>query len=415
MNALATLLVKALPIVALTLLSPATLLAEFAPGEVVRLRREEPLKFKGKVYQTGTRGQEFTVLKVNESERSAYVPFVTEDRQLIAVTIPEAALEKSPRIAWEDLVLAAETLRAGKVDDAAKTLEKIKPETASGDLAKRIRTELTKLVSAGRDARKPGALPAYSEAFTRWKTMVKDVATEGCYGLAVVLDEAGESLTARAFGTKPPEAYLKQFPSIDKADLRTKATKSTLGLALARQFYGLSKLAEAMQAVDEALLVEPGRGDLKILASRIREEGDEVGKKITMVQQLRNARDFSRALDITSRAVKLAPSNTELSALKDTLTKELEGAITPAPDDRMASASGSDIKRLTEGWELYKNRCFECHDLDNVEKRTADGWAGYVRKMAGKAKLKGNQESLISEYLAAARSDFAKNGPRKFE
>jgi hypothetical protein len=35
--------------------------------------------------------------------------------------------------------------------------------------------------------------------------------------------------------------------------------------------------------------------------------------------------------------------------------------------------------------------------------------------MAGKAKLKGNQESLISEYLAAARSDFAKNGPRKFE
>ena len=88
MNALATLLVKALPIVALTLLSPATLLAEFAPGEVVRLRREEPLKFKGKVYQTGTRGQEFTVLKVNESERSAYVPFVTEDRQLIAVTIP---------------------------------------------------------------------------------------------------------------------------------------------------------------------------------------------------------------------------------------------------------------------------------------------------------------------------------------
>jgi hypothetical protein len=389
--------------------------AEFVPGEVVRLRREEPLKFKGKVYQTGTRGQEFTVLKVNESDHTAFVPFVTDDKQLIAVTIPESALEKSPRIAWEDLVFAAESLRAGKIEDASKTLEKIKPETASGDMAKRIRAELQKLVAAGREAKKPGAAAAYAEAFKAWKTMVKDIATDGCFGLAVVLDEAGEAITARAFGAKPPEEYLRKFPSIDRADLRTKATKSTLGLALARQLYGLSRLPEAMQAVDEALLVEPGRGDLKILASRIRDEGDEVGKKIVMVQQLRSARDFSRALDITSRAVKLAPSNTELSSLKDTLTKELEGAITPAPDERMASASGADIKRLVQGWELYKNRCFECHDLDNVEKRTADGWAGYVRKMAGKAKLKGDQESLISQYLAAARSDFSKNGPRKFD
>lgn len=51
------------------------------------------------------------------------------------------------------------------------------------------------------------------------------------------------------------------------------------------------------------------------------------------------------------------------------------------------------------GYSLYTSRCGRCHKLKTVDNYSQDQWDGILPRMAAKAKLEGEQETTIGEYI----------------
>ena len=76
------------------------------------------------------------------------------------------------------------------------------------------------------------------------------------------------------------------------------------------------------------------------------------------------------------------------------------GANDPAVDD------------LTRGRRLYVARCARCHKLYDPGKYSAAEWRSWMDKMSRKAKLKADQEELISRYVDTLRRPADHNDER---
>ena len=55
---------------------------------------------------------------------------------------------------------------------------------------------------------------------------------------------------------------------------------------------------------------------------------------------------------------------------------------------------GLTLTELTEGQNLFKAKCSQCHGLKNPTSRSEEQWRKVVPKMAGKAASKANKEKI---------------------
>jgi mono/diheme cytochrome c family protein len=60
---------------------------------------------------------------------------------------------------------------------------------------------------------------------------------------------------------------------------------------------------------------------------------------------------------------------------------------------------GTDIAALSEGRNIYINRCSRCHGLKNPEHYTAVQWDKILNIMGKKAKLNDNEFEKVSHYV----------------
>jgi len=65
-----------------------------------------------------------------------------------------------------------------------------------------------------------------------------------------------------------------------------------------------------------------------------------------------------------------------------------------------ATDNTTKVVAMSEGQEIYTNRCGRCHKLFPVANFTAEQWKVNLDKMRGKAKLTDQEYSSVSKYLS---------------
>ena len=164
-------------------------------------------------------------------------------------------------------------------------------------------------------------------------------------------------------------------------------------------------MVEASGYVNEGLAAEPAHPGLKALQAKVQENLNDAEDRYKTASANRQGRNLGQGLLALERGLKICADYPKLVELRKAMSQALEAGASPQVTPAMVAASKSAATKdaLEEGRRLYTTRCVECHDLEMLDSRSASGWKNMVRSMAGKAHLKGNQESLIVEYLAAAR------------
>ena len=87
-------------------------------------------------------------------------------------------------------------------------------------------------------------------------------------------------------------------------------------------------------------------------------------------------------------------------------TERATKAPSHAESAAMAARAGLSPGEINLASEIYNLKCAKCHkfynpaDYDNAE------WKSWMRKMSRKARLKPEQEQLLSRYLAVTKIDF---------
>jgi len=73
----------------------------------------------------------------------------------------------------------------------------------------------------------------------------------------------------------------------------------------------------------------------------------------------------------------------------------------PAPDP--ARLTGFSKEEISAAASLYALKCGRCHQFYDPRQYNDADWQSWMRKMSRKARLKPEEEELLSRYLAAFR------------
>ena len=440
--------VRVLPWVS-ALLIPVQAFAGFGAGDLVRLRRNETLLFKGESFLPAPKGQEFTVFK-QEPGKEVYVAFIQKDGSVIAVTLPEAALEAVAPDTWTFLQKGSDAFRNQRFDEARKLIAQAAQDADYKPVASGLLSRVEALLVAARPAllaanearpalasleqKRQTAAAAGPEAEASVKALLdlqnmrlataqkpflealakgRDTAFEldgaGYASLALALDEGVDRLGAAVLGKKPDAGSGTEgggVPSrLDRAQVLARVNRAGFSLVRCRQAMGVRRMVEASGYVNEGLAAEPAHPGLKALQAKVQENLNDAEDRYKTASANRQGRNLGQGLLALERGLKICADYPKLMELRKEMSQALEAGASPEVTPAMVAASKSATTKdaLEEGRRLYTTRCVECHDLEMLDSRSASGWKNMVRSMAGKAHLKGNQESLIAEYLAAAR------------
>ncbi|MEK0447317.1 MAG: hypothetical protein RLZZ399_2638 [Verrucomicrobiota bacterium] len=424
-------------------LLPAPLWAVFAPGDLVRLKRNETLLFMGETFLFAPKGQEFTVFKHEPGKDTVYVAFIQKEGAVIAVTLPEASLETVPPDAWTLLQKATEAFRDQRFEVSRRLIAQAaqdadfkalavgvsaRMETVLGaakvalPVVQEVRSALASLGSSGGDTQKQALrelqerrLSASQQLFCEHLAKARDTALEldrlGYTSLALPFDEGLDRLHLSLFGNRYPSdqgAGSENGLGASKADRAawvTRVNRAAFALVRCRQAIGVRRMLEASSYVTEGLQHEPGHPGLKVLRAKVEEALKDADDRFDAAYANRQGRHLGQGLLALERGLKICADHPKLLELRKTLSGALEEGASPAVNEQMVvAAKGAGTRdTLEQGRTLYMNRCTECHDLEMLDSRSASGWKSMVRSMAGKARLKDSQEALIVAYLAAAR------------
>jgi hypothetical protein len=349
----------------------------FAPGELVRLTRSETLLFKGENFLGAPKGQEFMVLKHGAGQPAVYVAFIEEDGGTIALTLPADALESSPASGWADLLRGVEAFRDQRSEEARRLLARAGQDAqyraVATMLAARINTAPAAAAQGLREAAAQLAKPGY-------------------FSLAQPIEEAADRLGA------PPS-------KLDRADLARRAATARRTLWRARQAIAVRRLIEASHYLEEGLKAEPAHPELQALAARVQKTLADAEDDYEAAERMRRFdKGAVHALSALEDGLKRCADHPKLRALKKEMHSAVEERTAPpvTPAFLAAAKAGTSVEILTDGHRLYTTRCTECHELELLDSRSADGWQKAVASMAGRAHLNDRQQARILDYLAAA-------------
>ena len=93
------------------------------------------------------------------------------------------------------------------------------------------------------------------------------------------------------------------------------------------------------------------------------------------------------------------------------------GDSVPHLDEGSANAAGLLAQEVSDATKVYVAKCARCHKFYNPAEYSDADWHSWMTKMSRKARLKPDQQALLSRYLEAFRAahqgEATKPGPRR--
>ena len=80
------------------------------------------------------------------------------------------------------------------------------------------------------------------------------------------------------------------------------------------------------------------------------------------------------------------------------------GGSVPHLDASSANAAGLLVQEVSDATKLYVAKCARCHKFYNPAEYSDAEWHSWMTKMSRKARLKPDQQELLSRYLEAFRT-----------
>jgi hypothetical protein len=374
----------------------------FSQGDSVRLTRSETLMFNGKTFLGAPKGQEFRVLKHDAARGQVFVAFYKEDGTLIAVSLPAETLEASPPDAWTDLLCGVEAFRDQRYEQSHRLLTRAAQNTEYRAVAATIlaRTRGSTNAIALAKSNTPSGLQAFAATLQALRDIAAQMANAGQLCVALALDEGTDRLAAQAPGVQPAPTKLA------REDLGKRVAISNRAVARSRQAIAVRRMMEASKYIEEGLLMEPGRPELKTLQARAEKEIKDAEESYEAANRMRRfEKGAIHALTALDRGLKYCADHPKLLVLKHEMAALFEERTSPRITAALLKATGkeSSAAALEEGRSLYVNRCTECHELELLDSRTVSGWREAVAGMARRANLDGAEQARIVEYLSVAQ------------
>jgi hypothetical protein len=361
-------------VVALCSLS-ATLLAQFAAEDEVRLRRDEPLRFKGGIFREGKAGDTFKVVRYDPAAGYVYLLAFGSDGKSFALQCADVALEPMPKDYWALVQAGVRTAQQGDMVGAraifvrAATGEVVDKtaiglalqcealDKAAGDLvvaratASKNAAEIARLLRNAQVADRPSLIPGdtsnqvRAEEMRTKATVLKEQAEKSVLGAEDALVQAmtsassfsqsliasgslsiglpmSDAFAAFARKTLPPDRQPATGAPLNRAELNTRINAATDALAKARVCMQSGQLRAAIAATDAGLSAESGRGDLKQLRTEAESRLTRVRTLVALATSLKQQERTADALAQVAKAEALCSDDDELRAL----AKELRPA-----------------------------------------------------------------------------------------
>jgi cytochrome c5 len=378
--------------------------APYASGDLVRLARKETVMFKGEPFLAGPKGQEFTVLKHEPAKGLVYLAFVQKEGGVIAVTLPDAALELVPPDGWALLIRGTQAFRDQRFEDARKLLGRAAQDPVFKGIASGVALRIEGVMQAGGAALQSKGGPAqkaFVEALSSGRETAAEVFQKGYTSVAQALEEGLDRLAARVLAQKedvPPS-------KLPREELANRASEAAFSVVRCRQAMAVRRMVEARGYIEAGLKAEPARPELKAMLLKVEEDIKDAENRGDSAESNRR-RNLGQALLALERGLKLCSDHPRLLKLREEMSGALEERTAPplTPAFLAAAKPAVPVERLEQGRQLYTTRCTQCHDLEMLDSRTVGNWKSEVAGMARRAKVDDAQQNVIMEYLTAAHA-----------
>lgn len=387
----------------------------FSPGDMVRVTHSETLMLQGKNFAPAPKGQDFSVLQVDNAQGLVYVSYHKDDGSVVAPTLPAGALQPSPPDPWLDLLRGMESFRDQRYDESKRLVARAAEDLQYKALATALSGRIAGAIASAQQARSgaPAAKQAFATTFQGLRDTAEQLTKLGFLCLALPLDEGADRLGALVLGiTIPPGQKLDPTalaglsPSkLNRDDVSKRVSVSNVMAARARQAVALHKLVEASKLLNEGLKAEPARPDLKALDAKVEKDIDEADQRYKAADEMRrHFKGTVHALTAIEMGLKVCTDHKKLRELRQEMNAAFEERTSPpvTPAFLATAKVSSPAQALEEGRELYTKRCAECHDLELVDSRTISSWQKAIAGMAGRAHVNQAQQERMLEYLTAA-------------
>lgn len=372
---------RALPC-ALLGIGPAAF-GQFAPDDEIRLRRDEPLEFKGSVYRQGRQGEIYTVLKYDVITGKVYLLANDNDGKPFALTVPDRAVELLPRDLLIFMQRGAAALRrmdlaaaraafvkasAGRLGekmavDLALHTEELQAALAAIAEAKKARErglpEIKRLLKNAETADRPDLLfgtdanqvkaeeirakarllqtqadNAVEQAEARFTTglenfagMVERLIDAGFLTVAV---DVSDGITALSTSQRPGANAVLPLGA-RRPEIAARIATASDALTKAQALLAARKLHAALAMVNQGLEAEANRAELRHLNARIEADLEKVETALRTIANLRDKPDLAAALAEVEKTEGVVADSEALAALGAEIREKARGKAPGAP------------------------------------------------------------------------------------
>jgi hypothetical protein len=406
----------------------------FASGDLVKLARKETLQFNREPFLAAPKGQEFTVLKHEPGKGPVYLAFVQKEGEVIAVTLPEDALELVTPDGWMVLLRGCQAFRDQRFEEAGKLIARAGQDAVYKGLASEVQAKVEAIMAAARqvmqvegDASLKAAPEAYAarlspmqnlfaDATGGGRALALDLLNRGYTSLAIALDEGLERLSARVCPKREAGGVEMPASRLSRDEVSAQARLAAFSVVRCRQAMAVRRMVEAKGYIEDGLRAEPARPELKAMQTKVLAEIADAEDRYNAALS-NQKRNLPQALLALERGLKTCADLPQLIKLREDLSGALEEKTAPpvTPAFLSIAKSGVPTATLEEGRKLYMTRCTQCHDLEMLDSRSATAWKSEVSSMARRAKIDEAQQGVIVQYLAAAQVVAAQAPARKSE
>ena len=346
----------------------SALRAQFAAEDEVRLRRDEPLRFKDAVFRDGKSGETFKVIRYDRAAGRVYLLARDSEGKPFALHCADAALEPAPKDHWAlvqegirtmqqgdlatararfvrastggnvdaiamNLALHCETMRKAAADLAAMRLALQNdlaevarlhrnaqtadhPSLTPGDTSNQMRAgEIrTKAVTlrAKSEAAVAGATDALADSIESARTFAKSLIGSGSLSVGLPMWDAVGSFARQKL---PPERQPAQEDFPERAELTRRINIASDALARARLRFDAKQLLAALGALGNGLESEPGRGDLKQLQAVVESAIERARARVQLARLLTGQNRREEALAELAKAEAICADDEEARVL----------------------------------------------------------------------------------------------------
>lgn len=342
--------------------------AQFAPEDEVRLRRDEPLRFKDAVFRGGKTGETFKVMRYDRAAGIVYLLAFGSDGKPFALHCADSALEPAPKDSWGlireglnamlqgdiagararfvrastgenvdkvamNLALQCDSLRKTSADLAAVRLASQRdlaevarllrnaqttdrPSLLPGDKSNQVRAEEIRTKAAALREKSEAGVSAATDALATAVETARDYAKSlvgsGSLSVGLAMWDAVGSFARKQL---PAERQPAQADFPERSELTRRINTASDALARARLNFDARKLLSALGALEKGLESEPGRGDLKQFRAVVESSIERARARVQLARSLSDQHRREEALAELAKAEAICADDEQAVAL----------------------------------------------------------------------------------------------------